>query len=39
MCVCGREKIVSCGECGGREKGRIKLGWFVGQVDRDGVKK
>ena len=35
MCV---ERKETCGECGGREKGRIKLMWFVGQANRDGVK-
>ena len=36
MCVCERERTVSCGECGDGEKGGIKQEWFVEKANWDG---
>ena len=37
-CVCGKERAVTYGECGGGEKWKMKLEWFVGKANWDGVK-
>ena len=38
-CVHERERTVSFVECVGGEKGGIKLEWFVGKANWDGVRK
>ena len=37
-CVCGKKRAVTGDECGGGEKGKMKLEWFVGKANWDGVK-
>ena len=36
MCLCERERTVSCGACGDGEKGGIRLEWFVKKANWDG---
>ena len=39
-CVCAKKRPVTCaGECGGGEKGKVKLEWFMGKANWDRVKK
>ena len=36
----GKKRAVTCaGECGGGEKGKVKLEWFMGKANWDRVKK
>ena len=36
--VCVKERAVTGDECGGGEKGKMKLVWFVAKANWDGVK-